>query len=55
MLRSAIVGTVTQTDGGVVRSGDFYALHAQSLCNEMIAVVMPVDPAYEGERNGKNN
>lgn len=55
MLRSAMVGTVTQTDGGVVRSGDFYALHAQSLCNEMIAVVMPVDPAYEGERNGKNN
>lgn len=48
---SMIAGTVQETRARVMESGGIYVLHAESTCNEMIARVVPVEAAYEGENH----
>ena len=44
-----IAGSVQETISRVLEAGGVYVLHAESTCNEMIARVVPVEAAYEGE------
>lgn len=44
-----IAGSVQETASRVLEAGGVYVLHAESTCNEMIARVVPVEAAYEGE------
>lgn len=55
LLRGRIVGTITQTDFRLVQSGECYTLYAESACDEMIAVLLPIEPVYGGIQNGESD
>ena len=51
LLSQMIAGTIDETEYNLSQSGELYALHCESTCNEMIGRLVPMEPVYEGESN----
>lgn len=48
-------GTILRSDGNYLQSGDLSVFHAQSACEEMIAVLKPLKGTNEGDENERTN
>lgn len=50
-LSQTIAGRMLHSENSFYRSGELYVLRSKSVCREMIARLVPIEPIFEGETN----